>query len=75
MIPRCNQEEILVAAGFSLRRHRLEGLCYQVIAKWYELLQALGFIPSLAAGRRGGGGKGVLAAVLFWILKATTAAL
>jgi len=28
----------LVAAGFSLRRHRLESLCYQLTAKWYDLL-------------------------------------
>jgi len=26
----------LVAAGFSLRLHRLESLCYQLTAKWYK---------------------------------------
>jgi hypothetical protein len=27
---------IWVAAGFSLRLHRLESLCYQLFAKWYK---------------------------------------
>jgi len=27
----------LVAAGFSLRLHRLESLCYQLTAKWYQM--------------------------------------
>jgi cytochrome c peroxidase len=29
----------LVAAGFSLRLHRLESLCYQLTAKWYKTLK------------------------------------
>jgi hypothetical protein len=28
----------LVAAGFSLRLHRLESLCYQLTAKWYQTI-------------------------------------
>jgi hypothetical protein len=27
----------LVAAGFSLRPHRLESLCHRLIAKWHQI--------------------------------------
>jgi len=35
-IPSCHQKDIFVAADFSLRLHRLESLCHQLIATWYQ---------------------------------------
>jgi hypothetical protein len=31
----------LVAAGFSLRLHRLESLCYHLSAKWYKKINSI----------------------------------